>query len=72
MAVYCGKLFQCGEADECVFAAWLPGTHASQFENMALTLKTWVENLKTGAKLGFSRSWIYDVNSIEGLNRWKQ
>jgi len=54
-----------GEADGMV-AAWLPGTHASQFEKYGADVENLGENL-TGAKLGLVVPEYMDVNSIEDL-----
>lgn len=55
-----------GEADGMV-AAWLPGTHASQYEKYGDKVENLGENL-SGAKLGLVVPEYMDVNSIEDLS----
>lgn len=56
-----------GEADGMV-SAWLPGTHASQFERYGDKMVHLGENL-TGAKIGLVvPTYMEDVNSIEDLS----
>lgn len=54
-----------GQADAMV-AAWLPATHASQFEKYGEDLVDLGENL-TGAKVGFVVPSYMDIDSIEDL-----
>ncbi|WP_422124366.1 glycine betaine ABC transporter substrate-binding protein [Planococcus sp. X10-3] len=54
-----------GQADGMV-AAWLPATHASQFEKYGEDLVDLGENL-TGAKVGFVVPSYMDIDSIEDL-----
>ena len=54
-----------GEADGMV-AAWLPNTHAPQYEKYKNDLDELGENL-TGAKIGLVVPSYMDVNSIEDL-----
>lgn len=54
-----------GQADAMV-AAWLPGTHASQFETYGEDMVNLGENLE-GAKIGFVVPAYMDIDSIEDL-----
>ncbi|MFD1032489.1 glycine betaine ABC transporter substrate-binding protein [Metaplanococcus flavidus] len=54
-----------GEADGMV-AAWLPGTHATQFEEYGEDVVNLGENL-VGAKIGFVVPSYMDIDSIEDL-----
>lgn len=54
-----------GQADGMV-AAWLPGTHASQFETYGDDMVNLGENLE-GAKIGFVVPAYMDIDSIEDL-----
>lgn len=54
-----------GQADGMV-AAWLPGTHASQFETYGDDMVNLGENLE-GAKIGFVVPSYMDIDSIEDL-----
>ncbi|MCM3609932.1 glycine/betaine ABC transporter [Planococcus sp. MERTA32b] len=54
-----------GQADGMV-AAWLPGTHASQFETYGADMVDLGENLE-GAKIGFVVPSYMDIDSIEDL-----
>lgn len=56
-----------GEADGMV-AAWLPNTHAPQYEKYKNDLDELGENL-TGAKIGLVVPSYMDVNSIEDLKK---
>ncbi|WP_203333653.1 glycine betaine ABC transporter substrate-binding protein [Planococcus beigongshangi] len=54
-----------GQADAMV-AAWLPGTHAAQFETYGDDMVNLGENLE-GAKIGFVVPSYMDIDSIEDL-----